>query len=88
MTIPATFSTATVSPCFAIRVSREALPFRFVPKDEKTSFCVESQSLATVLRSQIRGRTYGVIEKTLVLGTVVDVDGDVTKVADFGCEGS
>lgn len=27
------------------------------------------------------------IEKALVLGTVVDVDGDVTKVADFGCEG-
>ena len=36
--IPATFRTATVSPCFAIRVRREALPLRFVEKEENTSF--------------------------------------------------
>lgn len=39
MQIPAILRTATVSPCFAILVSREALPFRFVEKEEKTSFC-------------------------------------------------
>lgn len=39
MQTPATLSTATVSPCLAILVSREALPLRFVPKEEKTSFC-------------------------------------------------
>jgi hypothetical protein len=36
--IPAIFNTAVVSPCFAIRVSRLALPLRFVEKEENTSF--------------------------------------------------
>jgi len=34
-TIPATFSTATRSPCLAIRVKRLALPLIFVDRDEK-----------------------------------------------------
>ena len=38
MQIPATFNTATVSPRFAMRVNRLALPFKFVENDEKTSF--------------------------------------------------
>ena len=37
-TMPATFSTATVSPCRAIRVNRLALPFRPVEREEKTWF--------------------------------------------------
>jgi hypothetical protein len=43
-TIPATFSTATVSPCRAIRVKRPALPVRFVEKEEKASFCYSGVS--------------------------------------------
>jgi hypothetical protein len=39
MQIPATFSTATLSPCLAAWVNLEALPLRFVEREEKTSLC-------------------------------------------------
>lgn len=49
----AILSTATVSPCFAILVSREALPFRFVPKEEKTSFCARPLSVIRPIADSI-----------------------------------
>jgi hypothetical protein len=40
MTIPASFSTATLFPCAAIRVRRPALPFSDVEREEKVSLWV------------------------------------------------
>jgi hypothetical protein len=40
MTMPASFNTATLLPCAAIRVRRPALPFSDVEREEKVSLWV------------------------------------------------
>jgi hypothetical protein len=97
MKIPATFSTATVSPCFAIRVKREALPLRFVEKEEKTSFCAENscqpysnpslQSERAPLNAgsyPSAGETYRMIDCVLIPRIVMDIDGHRSESGDFG----
>lgn len=100
MQIPATLSTATVSPCLAILVSREALPFKFVPKEEKTSDCrgiVVSRrfkSVSKVIASSLghylhtgAWATYRVIERVLIPRVVMDIDRHVSECGNFGREG-
>ena len=98
--IPAILSTATVSPCFAIRVRREALPLRFVEKEEKTSFytrifvshahilmCDSNEPPQRLILDRSSSvETYRMVDYTLIPRMVMDVDCDGSKSGDFGRE--
>jgi hypothetical protein len=80
MTIPASFSTATLFPCAAIRVKRPALPFSDVEREEKVSLW-----WWLVLPSEGEGGgKYRRVNNALVACIVVDVDCDAAKGRDFG----
>lgn len=80
--IPATFSTATLSPARAARVRRPALPRRLVDMFEKTSFYTLNQLLSfkTLLSARQRGGglkregTNSVIQRILIPRIVVNIN--------------
>ena len=86
MQIPATFSTATVSPCLAIRVKRVALPFKLDEKDENTSFYISEITsvtfhvrhapLETPRKSNMVLETYRVVDRVMIPCVVMDINGD------------
>jgi hypothetical protein len=79
MTIPATFSTATVSPCLAILVSRLALPFKFVEREEKTWFYYSAGMISTpsFTQTEDNGLSHRVVKRVLVPSIIIDIDRDI-----------
>jgi hypothetical protein len=79
MTMPATFRTATVSPCLAILVSRLALPFKFVEREEKTWFYNSAGMISTPSSTRIKedGLSHRVVKRVLVPSIIIDIDRDI-----------
>lgn len=62
-----------MSPCFAIRVNRLALPRRFEENEEKTSF-YHNTAVSLCLGAKKGKKTNRMVECVVIMGVVVDIN--------------